>query len=228
MKAMFGEPKTGGPYLDLDDDGSALRVRGSSEQINEIRKVLAGLATATEPGGAMRVIRVEEGNGITVGEALLELFPKLRDNNLKLITPETGGRRGEAMKEKGGAKGDKARPGVTIVAFSNRLLITTEDREAMAVIVQMVRILVNTEIGSDFEVLRLKHAKAAEVSKILDEAFNGPRAKDGKAGVRVERVRVIADPATNSLLVRARPLDTMTIRRLLERSLDVPAARDGN
>src|SRR5262249_39051612 len=34
------------------------------------------------------------------------------------------------------------------------------------------------------------------------------------------RIRVVADPGTNSLLVRASPLDMLTIRRLLEKAID--------
>src|SRR5262249_37277676 len=37
---------------------------------------------------------------------------------------------------------------------------------------------------------------------------------------RVERIRVVADTTTNSLLVKANPLDMLTIRLLLTRALD--------
>ncbi|MFO0967017.1 MAG: secretin N-terminal domain-containing protein [Gemmataceae bacterium] len=56
---------------------------------------------------------------------------------------------------------------------------------------------------------------AAPRARLETEAFNG---KDGKA----ERIRVVADPEVNALLLRARPLDMVTIRRLIE-TLDVPA-----
>src|SRR5262249_26884727 len=37
---------------------------------------------------------------------------------------------------------------------------------------------------------------------------------------RKEAIRVVADPGSNSLLVRASPLDMLTIRRLLEKAID--------
>jgi type II secretion system protein D len=47
----------------------------------------------------------------------------------------------------------------------------------------------------------------------------------GQQSSRIEAIRVVADPATNSLLVRARPIDMLTIRRLLTSELD---RRDNN
>jgi hypothetical protein len=68
----------------------------------------------------------------------------------------------------------------------------------------------------DFEVIRLKASKAVEVAKLLDEAFNGPRGGGRGQG----RLRVLADPASNSLLMRATPADMLVVRRLLEQHLD--------
>ena len=40
----------------------------------------------------------------------------------------------------------------------------------------------------------------------------------------MERVRIVAEPITNTLLVQARPLDVLTIRNLLSKALDIPEA----
>src|SRR5262249_19668712 len=84
---------------------------------------------------------------------------------------------------------------------------------------------------------------ATEAAKVLDEAFNGTRPANqqqqggpgggfgffgrfGGQGAAApqnptpNRVRVVADPGTNSLLVKASPLDMLTIRRLLEKAID--------
>src|SRR5262249_14127808 len=87
---------------------------------------------------------------------------------------------------------------------------------------------------------------ATDAAKILDEAFNGTKpqtgtgqqggsftgffsrfgggGRDGAAtppsNPSANRIRVVADPATNSLLVRASPLDLLTIRRLLDKAID--------
>jgi type II secretory pathway component GspD/PulD (secretin) len=65
----------------------------------------------------------------------------------------------------------------------------------------------------DFQVVRLKNASAVQVAQALDELFNG--AKRTK-----ERIRVVADPNTNSLLIKASPIDLVTIRSLLSKAID--------
>jgi type II secretory pathway component GspD/PulD (secretin) len=87
-----------------------------------------------------------------------------------------------------------------------------------------------------FVVLRLRNAHAVHLARILDEAFNG--SQDGRQGpgggfgkpgggfgrpapAAKDRIRVIADPVTNSLLIKASAMDMTTIRKLLDESLDV-------
>ncbi|MEI7688455.1 MAG: secretin N-terminal domain-containing protein, partial [Planctomycetota bacterium] len=144
---------------------------------------------------------------------------------------------------------------VTITAFGNKLIVLSEDPQALALVQELVRLMTKTEAGEgDFEVIRLKNANATEIARIIDEAFNGSKqggqqgggrggapggggfnpisaltgglggmlqsAIGGSPAQRVERVRIVADPATNSLLVRATPLDMLTIRNILSKSLD--------
>ena len=139
-----------------------------------------------------------------------------------------------------------------ITAFGNRLIITSEDAEAVAQVQALVRLLMSTEKGSGrLEVIRLHNANAMEVSKVIDEMFNGkPQGGPGGRGqggggfggggggfnplsiitgglgggggnARVENIRVVADATTNSLLVKAKPLDMLTIRRLVRDTFDV-------
>src|SRR5437870_5030714 len=42
----------------------------------------------------------------------------------------------------------------------------------------------------------------------------------GAMVTREERIRVVADPATNALLIKASPLDFLTIRNLIDKQLD--------
>ena len=43
---------------------------------------------------------------------------------------------------------------------------------------------------------------------------------DNQQKKTASRIRVVAEPTTNSLLVRAKPLDMLTIRRLVTQTLD--------
>ena len=81
------------------------------------------------------------------------------------------------------AKNDLSKMPITITAFGNRLIVTSEDPQALGLVRELVRLLVNTEAGpGDFEVIRLQNANAVEVAKILDEAFNGPKTQGGGGG----------------------------------------------
>jgi type II secretory pathway component GspD/PulD (secretin) len=144
---------------------------------------------------------------------------------------------------------------VTITAFGNKLIVTSEDPEALALVQTLVRTLTQSAGESEnLEVIHLQYASATDAAKILDEVFNGAKptvpvnfgrggfggrggftgfggrggsppgmaaAGAAAASGRTERVRVVADPATNSLLVKASPLDMLTIRSLVEKSIDV-------
>ena len=140
--------------------------------------------------------------------------------------------------ETAGAK-TKAGAPINITAFGGKLVVTSDDPEALKLVSELVRILTSTKAGpGDFEVIRLHYANAVDVAKILNEAFNAPKpvvAKGGGGGrggqnqlaaalaataQHENRVRVVADPATNALLVQASPLDMLTIRNLLAKQLD--------
>jgi hypothetical protein len=71
-----------------------------------------------------------------------------------------------------------------------------------------------------FVVYRLRHASAAMLAKVLDELMNG---KGGGGGS--QRARIVADPATNQLLIRARDNDLATVEALVNK-LDVPAENE--
>jgi hypothetical protein len=118
------------------------------------------------------------------------------------------------------------------------LIITSDDKEALDQAQQLVRALTSKTAGTDFTIFRLKNAQAADAAKILDELYNGPKQQltpfptspgtfrfGGQvappAAERPTRIRVVADPGSNSLLVRATPLDVLGIQHLLETSIDL-------
>jgi hypothetical protein len=149
----------------------------------------------------------------------------------------------QGFAQTGGETKGKAGAPINITAFGGKLVVTSDDPEALKLVSELVRILTSTKAGpGDFEVIRLHYANAVDVAKILDEAFNAPKAVvagigNGKGGgggrgaqnqlaalaataQHENRIRVVADPATNALLVQASPLDMLTIRNLLAKQLD--------
>jgi hypothetical protein len=123
------------------------------------------------------------------------------------------------------------------VVSGDRLVVTSDDPEALALVQQLVRALTADNAAADFTVIRLKNARAADAAKILDELYNGPTQQPNlppaafgflrpgstapAAGQRPTRIRVVADSGSNSLLVRARPLDLLGIQHLLASAIDV-------
>jgi type II secretory pathway component GspD/PulD (secretin) len=104
---------------------------------------------------------------------------------------------------------------LTLTAVGNKLIVSCEDAQVVALVEELVRLLTQAGEG-ELTVIRLRSGNAVEVAKVLTEAFNGP------AGAKrtEDRVRIVADPTANALLVRASPLDLLTIRHLLRTALD--------
>jgi type II secretory pathway component GspD/PulD (secretin) len=134
---------------------------------------------------------------------------------------------------------------IKITAFGNKLIITSDDPNALKTAQELVRLMTQPQGGTgDYDTIRLKNASATDAAKALDEAFNGPRQTTptqqgfGGFGGRFfgpfaaagattpanpspNTIRVVAYPPTNTLLVRASPLDMIRIRQLLKNAIDV-------
>jgi type II secretion system protein D len=141
------------------------------------------------------------------------------------------------------------KPPVNITAVSGKLIVTSDDPEALALVMELSRILTKEPGEGDFVVIRLKNASAADAAKILDQWFNGtnpnqaqqgnnnpfgnfrlpffgglggdqPQSPANTAPASGKKIRIVADPNSNSLLVRASALDVLTIQSILEKSID--------
>ncbi len=134
-----------------------------------------------------------------------------------------------------------------ISVLGNRVLLSCDDEETLNLAQELVRVLTSAPSNEgDFEIVRLKTASAAQVAKVLEEAFNGPAQAQGAGGAggmlgglspllrfagiggggstptnaTPNRIRVVADSTSNTLLIRASKLDIITIKKLLEKALD--------
>jgi len=126
-----------------------------------------------------------------------------------LLSASVSAPAGEPSKMAQAAAPSKKAP-VTIMAFGNRLIIQSDDKDALDLIAALSRLMAHTPPAeADFEIFKLKYIDAVETAKLLGTVFKGR-----------QDVRVIADPATNTLLVQARPPDMQAIRSFLSQSLD--------
>lgn len=271
LKGMFGDTKVGAPYVEADTNRNAVIVRGSSEQLAQIKAALVAIGESGISSGNMRVITISKGSAAAVADALQKMLTQMRPNPVKVIVPggaETkpalpapaapakgsspgGGEEQEPQsaqpqpkpqledpqKKTTGSEKGKPAP-ITITAVGNKLVVTSEDPQALAMVQELVRLLTTTPgAEGDFEVIRLKNASATDAAKVLDEAFNGTKQQAPQQGFPFfgrfggmnaqppanpaeNRIRVVADPSSNSLLVKASPVDMLTIKRLLEKAID--------
>jgi type II secretory pathway component GspD/PulD (secretin) len=270
-----GDGKSGYPYIETDFSDNAVIVKGSEEQISEVREIIKALGelpagTVGQGASNLKIITLEKGNAAALAEAIQKAMEQLRQNpvnpNSKPATqpkemkkdggeeqdePKTKAQLFDPQKQNDARPGDKKLP-ITITAIGNKIIINSDDPAALALAQELVRIYTQAPKGeSGFQIIRLKNAKAMDAAKILDDAFNGPKQQPGinlpgfnqgggggrggggganffaqmmqaqsSQAAAKPRIRVVADPATNSLLVQASPLDMLEIKHLLDKAID--------
>ena len=104
---------------------------------------------------------------------------------------------------------------------TNRLIVT----DSASNIDRLMRIIdrVDRPIASEIEVVRLQHASASEVVRILG-SLAGQGQQQGQASAPP---RLAADPRTNSVLIRGDRESRLRMRTLIA-NLDTPLERQGN
>jgi type II secretory pathway component GspD/PulD (secretin) len=214
LKAMFG---SSGLYLEADAARNAIIARGPREQIEALRAALGPLGESPS-SGKVRVIAVEQGSAVALAEALQGMIRQLRPTSpVRVIVPGQKAEPAPKVPERGPKAKEPTKPHapLTLTAAGNKLIAVSDDPEMLALVQELTRQLTQKQGEGDFEVIQLRWSNALSVAKVLDETFNGPAVMKGP-----RRVRIVADPATNALVVRASPLDLLTIKRLLRSALD--------
>ncbi len=87
LRGMFGDPRSGGPFIDADPIRNSLIVRGSAEQVQEVKSVLRLLGEGANPPGKMRTFLLERGGAGAMAEALHNMLTQMRSNPVKVILP---------------------------------------------------------------------------------------------------------------------------------------------
>jgi hypothetical protein len=135
---------------------------------------------------------------------------------------------------------------LTITVVGDSIILRCEDPQALAYAQKLLAELAAEAATPTLESVHLKNARATDAAHLLDELFNGrsqvaveplrvagapalvPVARNGTVPAivnvippEVNRIRVIADPGRNALIVRARQSDQAQIRRLIADAIDV-------
>src|SRR3954471_10029752 len=114
-------------------------------------------------------------------------------------------------------------PNNTINAYAaNNTIVVTDYAENVRRIARIIS-AIDTPAGSEIDVVRLEHAVATDVALTL-----GRLLETGQQPTDTQRVTVLAEPGTNSLLIRApTPARAQLVRTLIAR-LDQPSSAPGN
>ena len=115
-------------------------------------------------------------------------------------------------------------PNNTISAYpANNTIVVTDFAENVRRIARIIA-AVDTPAGSEIDIVRLEHAIASDLAvllgKVLDAAAQGADAS--------QRVTVLAEPSSNSLLIRSASPARANLARMLIAKLDQPSAVPGN
>jgi general secretion pathway protein D len=115
-------------------------------------------------------------------------------------------------------------PNNTISAYpANNTIVVTDFAENVRRIGRIIA-AIDTPAGSDIEIVRLQHAIASDLAvllgRMLDQAAQGADPS--------QRVSVLAEPSSNSLLIRSSSPARATLVRTLIAKLDQPSAVPGN
>ena len=212
LKRFFPDTTGGGATLEPRSDPTpAIIIKGTQQQIDDIKKMLPLVDGSTGVGGAgsaIRVITVDKGSSAVLAETMADMMRKLRSNPVELRGtgetpkapmpapaplppdskksmrfPRTGPEYVVAQLTDPQAPAKKP---IVITVIGNKVIVASDDPEALELIGQLSRLLqaTPTENENMYEILRLKNASAEDAAKVINEVFNGPQQGAAAAGGR--------------------------------------------
>ena len=259
---LFNVKDSPAPALDFDASGNRILVRGTTEQVEAVKHVLKQLGEQDVSGQGnidQIVITVEKGSATALAEALTIMVPQRRQNPVvwvRIRRPGLGSS-GESKESANGngtengtgaalaqndppaPKANSSLPGsenapIFLSAVGTKLKATCKDPDALQLIRELYRLLQTPAGEGDYDVIKLKYARAADAAKTLDMAFNGTKPDNNRnrspwwfddyrrpEKEKEPRLRVVPDSNVNSLWVQANPLDMILVHKLVKDTIDV-------
>ena len=81
-------PGAAAPYIEADTTRNALIVKGTREQVADVKAALAAIGGNAGAGsGNVRIITLNQGSARTLAEAIERILPQMRQNPVQVITP---------------------------------------------------------------------------------------------------------------------------------------------
>jgi type II secretion system protein D len=190
-----------------DTRANALVVTAPADSMGLIAGLIERLDRTPDASAELKVFTVANGDAAALAEMLQALFGTEEDSD------EPGGY----------GSGGLTRLNVSTDLRSNSI-IAAGSAEDLAVVEAILLRLDDAEVRSrQTNVFRLKNADATTVSQVLNEWLESERAAEADAELGfsprelIEReVIIVAEPATNSLIISSTPRYEQELRRLVE------------
>ena len=106
---------------------------------------------------------------------------------------------------------------------ANNTIVVTDYAENVRRIARIIA-AIDTPAGNEVDVVRLEHTIASDMAVLLARLLETP----AQAGADAGRVSILAEPVSNSLLVRAPTPARANLVRTLAQKLDQPSSAPGN
>jgi hypothetical protein len=110
----FGDPKTGSPNISADTTQNGIIVRGTAQQIEEVKKVLKAIGELGNEGvsGNVTIINIDRGSAAVIAKELERLYKQAgRKNPITVIGANEPHKKPEAKDKKAGSgKGEEQHP----------------------------------------------------------------------------------------------------------------------
>ncbi len=202
-------------HVTAHQDTNSLIITDTASNVRRLATIAQAL-DAPGAGGQIVVITLKHGQAKDMAAALNQLFSR------RIIAGKTKRAIGLGMRDRFKALPDERTNSLILLGAGND---TAKAREIIARLD-----LPEPEGRYNVHVIHLKHAVAADLAEVLGKLSGGatpsrPAVKSKTKKDRVKllsgQVKIVADPATNSLVVSASPQEFKVIRSIVAK-LDIP------
>ncbi|MCZ6652593.1 MAG: hypothetical protein O7D91_06135, partial [Planctomycetota bacterium] len=178
----------------VDWETGTVIITANQDRHDEIEKMLAEIDTETAGGRKIHMVKMEYGDAGSVAQALDQII--------------------RAQKVQRG----QSKPTVTADAGTNTLIVYASESELASFQTVIDSMDVEGSAASAPQRIELEHANAAQLADLLTQVFTGPAEKEARGrrgGTQKIIPLIMADDATNTLIVRAAELDFGQIKKMV-------------
>lgn len=244
IESLFADqPRSQSPMVSIDDSSQQILVRGTTEQLTQIRELMKKLGENTTTvvprveGSRIRTIPVGRDSKRLM-EELQKVWPTLRPNPLQVFGADEpkGSSPGVPSKETNPSSEPKkecddpatnpepktaepqASP-IIVIPNPGQWTIASDDLTALDQFEQLIlrssaTPMVPAATTGNYSIYLLKHAGAEQMEEVFSSLFKRG-ASETSAFSRLGKVTVVADPRMNALLVNGSRGDRTVVEELL-------------